>query len=357
MGGVPFRFNRRTTGLGESHEVEPAQPPTALSVLCLTIHLGRKTARLCRDVARRRTTGPRPRTEEETIMTTIGFLGLGTMGAPMARRLVQAGHEVRVWNRSPEPVRALAEEGAVAVERPFEALSTPVSLSMFATDDVCTSILTAENLAGARGGVHATMASISPDAALALHATCAQAGVAYVASPVLGRPVVAERGELNILAGGADADVDRLQPFYDAMGSRTWRLSPDPAVAVSAKIAVNYSIMHAIQSLAESITLLERVGVPAATVVELLGETLFGGVAHRGYGAAIAEGSYRPTFFSLELGRKDLRLAQGLAEQHGARLPMAGVFEELFAAALADESLADRDWAAIAELTRRSATG
>ncbi|MER3394251.1 MAG: NAD-binding protein [Microcella pacifica] len=98
-------------------------------------------------------------------------------------------------------------------------------------------------------------------------------------------------------------------------------------------------------------------GVPAATVVELLGETLFGGVAHRGYGAAIAEGSYRPTFFSLELGRKDLRLAQGLAAQHGARLPMAGVFEELCGAALADESLADRDWAAIAELTRRSATG
>ncbi len=286
-------------------------------------------------------------------MARVGFLGLGSMGQAMAMRLVDAGHDVVVWNRSPEPVAAALARGATAAATPAEALATGLSFSMLANDEVADAVLSDEVLAAGSGGIHANMASISPGMAASLDARCQAAGVSYVASPVLGRPQVAEAGQLNILAAGPTEAIDALEPFYELMGTRTWRLGERVDAANLVKIAVNYNIIHAIQSIAESVALVERHGVSATDFTDLLANTLFGGVVYSGYGDLIARSDYLPQAFSLELGNKDLHLAMDSAADVNLTLPTAAVLSDLFSQALSQPELADLDWAALAEITRR----
>lgn len=286
-------------------------------------------------------------------MPELGFLGLGTMGTEMARVLVAAGNIVRVWNRTPAAADELVAAGAVRADSAAHALAADVSFSMLANDEAAEAVLTAENLAGASGRVHVNMASISPDAADRLTAVHDAAGVTYVAATVLGRSTVAAAGNLNIMAAGPADSIDALEPYLSALGTRTWRMGETPRMANVVKAAVNYNIIHAIQALGESIILVEGHGVDGREFVELLTSSLFGGVVYTGYGAAIAERRYTPPGFLMELGRKDLTLAERAAEEVGVELPVAPVLHELFDAAMADEELRTYDWAGLAEVTRR----
>ena len=283
-------------------------------------------------------------------MARVGFLGLGSMGQAMARRLLEAGHDVVVWNRSAEPRAELSDSGATAVETPAEALAVDLSVSMLANDDAADSVLSVDNLPSDRI-VHANMASVSPDMATSLSERFAKAGHGYVASPVLGRPHVAAEGGLNILAAGSTGDIERMKPLFDAMGQRTWPLGEHAPTANVVKIAVNYNIIHAIQALAESVAITTTAGVKPEDFVEVLTKTLFGGVVYSGYGALVAERNYTPTAFSLELGLKDLGLAESAAHSAGLTLPSSAVLRELFESALAAPEIADKDWSALAEVT------
>jgi len=274
------------------------------------------------------------------------------MGQAMASRLVEAGHDVVVWNRSPHPVEQLVALGARAAASPVEALATGASFSMLANDQAAEAVLSSDNLSQG-SGFHANMASVSPDCAARLARVAEDAGIAYIASPVLGRPAVAAAGKLNILAGG-DADTIALaEPFFSVMGVRTWPMGDRPEVANLVKVAANYNIIHALQALAESISLVEDNGVNAEDFVELLSSTFFGGVVYSVYGNIIAKKEYLPAGFTIDLGLKDLTLAETAARASGNILPSAPVLREVFEAALADETLAGFDWAAIAEVTRK----
>jgi len=286
-------------------------------------------------------------------MTALGFLGLGSMGGSMAGRLIETGHELVVWNRSASAGEQLVAAGATRAATAAEALSQPVSFSMFADDAAAEAVLTAENFAGATGRMHVNMASISAAAADRIAAVAAEAGVGYLAAPVLGRPAVAAAGNLNILAAGPDELVERAAPYLDALGARTWRFGTDPRRANAVKIAVNFTILHALQAMAESITLVESQEVDASDFVELLAGTLFNGVVYSGYGSMIAERRYTPPGFSMPLGLKDLGLAEDLAAERDVILPTAPVLRDRFETALADPTLAELDWSAVAEVTRQ----
>jgi 3-hydroxyisobutyrate dehydrogenase-like beta-hydroxyacid dehydrogenase len=286
-------------------------------------------------------------------MARIGFIGLGSMGQSMATRLVEGGHEVVVWNRSAEPVEQMVAKGAIAASSPAEALATGASFSMLANDAVAEEILSAENFAAA-SGFHVNMASVSPDCGARLAGVAQSAGIDYAAAPVLGRPPVAAAGKLNILAAGDPAVIAKAQPFFDLMGTRTWVQGQDPQIANLVKVAVNYNIIHALEALSESIALVEKNGVGAEGFVDLLANTLFGGVVYQGYGNLIAKKEYLPAGFSIALGLKDLGLAEAAAAKVGSPLPTAAGIRSVFEAALADESLNGFDWAAIAEVIRNN---
>ena len=289
-------------------------------------------------------------------MATIGFLGLGNMGAAMARRLVDAGHEVHVWNRSRPAVDDLVAAGAVAAETPGAALATGISFSMLADDDAALAVL--DDAAFQAGtGIHVSHASISPEAADRLAARAAAAGMRYVSATVLGRPAVAAAGQLNIVAAGPSDALDEVAPFLDVLGKRTWRMGENPRMANAVKIAVNYNLLAAIEALGESIAMVERQGVDPELFAELLGASLFGGIAHTGYGTEIATRAYDPPAFAMALGLKDLTLAEGVAGSTGVTLSLAPAIRRAFEVALADPELAGLDWGAVAEVTRQDKLG
>lgn len=285
-------------------------------------------------------------------MLRVGFLGLGTMGLAMASNVVLAGHPVLGWNRSQAPLLKFLEAGGEAAESAKDALSQSISFSMLANDNAHDVVLAAENLTA--GTIHIGMASISPEKGRELSQRFLEAGAKYVSAPVLGRPNVAEAGELNILAGGDESAIAQALPLLETMGSRIWNISSQPATANLVKIAVNYNILHAIQAIAESVALVERNGVSGKAFVELLTSTLFSSVVYKGYGAQIADREYQPVMFSMELGRKDLQLAMDSATESQLELPTASVLMELMNAAIADPELANQDWAAMAQITLKN---
>ncbi len=278
----------------------------------------------------------------------VGFLGLGTMGAAMASRLVGTVDLVP-WNRSTGALEQFTAMGIEPASTAKEALACELSFSMLANDAVTDEILATENLVS--GTIHVCMASVSPALATKLAARFEEAQATFVSAPVVGRPHVAESGQLNILAAGPKDAIDKAQSIFDLMGKRTWILGVAPSKANLVKIAVNYNILHTIQSLAESVAVVEKHGINSAEFIDVLTGTLFAGVAHTGYGAQVANSSYEPTMFSIELGRKDLALAMQAAEEVGLQLPSANLLDGLLEQALSDPDLESKDWAAMAEIT------
>lgn len=289
-------------------------------------------------------------------MTTLGFLGLGRMGTAIAGRLAAADIPLIVWNRSRSASeQQLIDAGAVRAASPADALAAPVSFSMLADDAAVDSVLSDENIGRTdHPRIHVNMASISAAMADTLAARFSDAGMLYVSAPVLGRPEVAAQGKLNVLLAGPAEALDVVDPYLAHCSVRRWRFGDTPRQANAVKVAVNFMILQSLESLGESIALVESQDVDAGQFVELIGASLFGGVVHTGYGAIIAERRYTPPGFTVALGRKDLGLAEELAAEGRVDVPMAGVLRDRFETALADPELADLDWSAVAELSRRS---
>ncbi|MDP9796726.1 3-hydroxyisobutyrate dehydrogenase-like beta-hydroxyacid dehydrogenase [Catenuloplanes nepalensis] len=285
----------------------------------------------------------------------VGFIGLGGMGRPMVANLIRAGHTVRVWNRSPEPVKASIADGAVDAGSLAGVWQADVVISMLADDASVRAVLLDDALlAGARSSVHVNMATISvalAREAAELHATH---GIGYVSAPVLGRIEVATAGKLNILASGPASLLERVEPLFAAMGQRTWPLGDGPEQAVITKISANFMIASAIEAMGEAAALTEAHGVDPGALVDLLTNSIFPGVVYTVYGNMIKDRRYEPANFRVPLGLKDVTL--GLTAGFDARVPMpfAGILRDHFLDAIAHGD-ADRDWGAVAEVSRRRA--
>jgi len=277
------------------------------------------------------------------------------MGSPMARRLIDAGYDVTVWSRTAAHADDLVASGATRADSPGDAVATGHLFSMLASEDVLRAVLPAGLLRQAPPGfIHVNHATISARAAEEFAAGAADGGYGYVAAPVLGRPGVAAEGALTILAAGAPGAMAASMPMLEVMGRRVWLYGDAPSAANLAKIAVNYLIAHALQALAESVTLLERNGLDTGQFVQMINDSAFPGRVYGGYGEAIARRSYTPPGFTTVLGLKDVMLAVGAAADAGVDLPTAPVLREIFQTAVSEVG-EDLDWAAIAEITRRRA--
>ncbi|MHA7984627.1 NAD(P)-dependent oxidoreductase [Rathayibacter sp. CAU 1779] len=287
-------------------------------------------------------------------MGQVAVIGLGGMGRAIARTLVRTGHEVTVWNRSPGPVDELAAAGARPAADLADALASPVVLSVLADDAAFDDVFLTSGAVShlPAGGVHANLSTVSPALARRAAQQHADHAVGYVAAPVFGRVAVAEAGNLNVVAAGSDADLDRMQQYFDVIGARTWRMGSDPAQANTTKILGNYLIACAIQALGEAVSLGEEADVDPGVFVQLMAATLFPGPVYSGYGTMIAERRYQPAGFSVVLGRKDVRLALDAAAEAGIPLPTGELLGNIFDQAIR-EGRADDDWAAIAELQPR----
>jgi 3-hydroxyisobutyrate dehydrogenase-like beta-hydroxyacid dehydrogenase len=280
---------------------------------------------------------------------TIAFLGLGAMGHHMAANLLKSGRPVHVWNRSPEPVGALVALGAKAAATPAECGIADVVFTMLADDAATRAVLLDGGVldAMAPGSIHVNMATVSVAFAREMAALHVARGVGYVAAPVLGRVDVAQAGKLNILAGGSDELVARVQPLLDLLGQKTWRFGAEPEQANAIKLACNLTLACAIEATGEGAALARAHGIPAASFVELVTNTLFAGSpVYKGYGGMIAEARYSPAGFKLSLGQKDVRLAVEAGRDKGLPLAFGDALQTVFKEA-ADHGDAGLDLAAL----------
>jgi 3-hydroxyisobutyrate dehydrogenase-like beta-hydroxyacid dehydrogenase len=268
------------------------------------------------------------------------------MGSAMARNLVAAGHRVKAWNRSGGTI-----EGVTMVSSPVDALQGDAALTMLADDAAIRAVLLQPGVLdmASSGLVHVVASTISLTFAKQLVEIHAAAGIGYVSAPVLGRPDVAAKGELNVIVGGAPAAVEKVRPLLEVIGSRIWDMGAAAPTANAAKIACNMLIAMAIEAMAEGVVLTENNGLPRARFFELILGTLFGSRAYQVYSANIAQQNYQPKF-KATLGLKDLRLARELAEQGAHSLPMLDAVHRRMAETI-DAGMGNQDWSAMAEFT------
>ncbi|MBD9500217.1 NAD(P)-dependent oxidoreductase [Pseudomonas sp. PDM17] len=284
----------------------------------------------------------------------IGFLGLGGMGAAMAANLIQAGHQVVVWNRSPGAAEPLVELGAIAAATPVQAFDVELVISMLADDASTRAVLLDSGaLASASAGlVHLSMATLSTAFVGELIELHREQGVEFVAAPVFGRTDVAAAGKLNILVAGPEAAIAKAQPVLDVLGQKTWPLGDDPLRAVAVKIAGNFMIASAIEAMGESSALVKTYGVAPGEFMEIMGNTLFNAPVYRNYGAQIAEQRFDPAGFRLVLGLKDVGLALSAGHEQRVPLPLASLLRDNLLEAIAHGD-GERDWSALSQVALR----
>ncbi|MDE2492283.1 MAG: NAD(P)-dependent oxidoreductase [Alphaproteobacteria bacterium] len=281
----------------------------------------------------------------------IGFIGLGNMGQAIAANMLRAGHRVTVWNRSPGPVSALVDQGAVAAKMPAETLLGDAVFSMLANDAAFAEVgLTGVILDKAAPGlVHVNMATISTALARRLAEAHAAHGVGYVAAPVFGRPDAAAAAKLIVVAAGADKDIARVRPVLEVIGRRVAVVGTAPEQANLFKIAGNFMLAAAIETLGEVIALVRKGGIDPAIFHEVLTSSLFAAPVYQGYGSLIVAEKYEPAGFKLRLGMKDAGLALAAGNELEVPLPLASLVHDHFIEAVA-AGLGDKDWAALASL-------
>lgn len=292
----------------------------------------------------------------------IGFIGLGNMGSAMAANLVTAGHEVTAYNRSPGRVAELAERGAAPASTVAAACGGDVVITMLADDAAVEGVTfgtdgepgIVDSLPS--GAIHVSSSTISVDLAERIGAAHAAAGQRFVSAPVFGRPEAAAAAALFVVAAGAEDPVRELTPVFDAVGQRTFEVSPDPKVANLVKLSGNFLIASVIESLGEAMALVGKAGVDKQTYLDLLTSTLFAAPAYKTYGGLIARDEFEPAGFAAHLGLKDVRLVLKAGEELEVALPIASLLRDRFLTLLAGGGR-DLDWSALGALAAWEAGG
>jgi len=286
----------------------------------------------------------------------VGFIGLGHMGKAIAANLIRAGHRLCVWNRSEGPARELAALGARIAGAPADTAHGEVLMTMLADDAATRAVLVEGGVLdrASRGLVWVNLATVTIALVRELARLAQERGIDYVAAPVFGRPEVAQSGKLNIVVSGVPATLARIAPLLSAIGERTWPISGPPERANVVKLAGNFMIASAIETMGEAAALVQAYGVSSGDFLNVLTNTLFAAPVYKVYGRFIAEQHYQPAAFTLVLGLKDVRLALEAGEAAHVALPFASVLRDHFLEAIA-AGKADHDWAALAEVSARRA--
>jgi 3-hydroxyisobutyrate dehydrogenase-like beta-hydroxyacid dehydrogenase len=277
----------------------------------------------------------------------IGFLGLGAMGTPMALRLLAAGHELSVWNRSEERTKPLIHEGAIAAATPAEAeLGADAVITMLFDDAAHEEVLFGANGlmdALSPGALHISCSTISVALSERLAAEHARRGHRYVAAPVFGRPNFAEQGKLWIVVAGEEGAVAAARPLLEPMSRGISVVGTEPRQAHALKLGGNFLISTMLQSLSEAFVFAESQGIPPAAFIEAVNSALFQSQFYANYSNVMLHPPEHAGA-TIALGVKDLNLFRAAAAGRIARLSLADGLAEVFAEA-ANAGLSNEDWA------------
>jgi 3-hydroxyisobutyrate dehydrogenase-like beta-hydroxyacid dehydrogenase len=280
----------------------------------------------------------------------VAFLGLGNMGAHMARNLLEAGFKLTVFNRTRERAETLAASGAALAESPRAAVAPGgIVVTMLANDLALESIALGEDgFADALGkdGLHISMSTVSPETSRRLAQEHARRGSHFLAAPVFGRPDAAAARKLWICQAGMAAAKLRAQPVLEMLGQSIHDFGEEPGAANVVKLSGNFLILSAIEALAEALALAQKNGVDRTALASFFGQTMFSCPVYQNYGRILAERAFEPPGFALKLGMKDMRLVRDAAEAVQLAMPTADLLRARLLSAMA-KGRGDLDWTAI----------
>jgi 3-hydroxyisobutyrate dehydrogenase-like beta-hydroxyacid dehydrogenase len=288
----------------------------------------------------------------------VGFLGLGRMGSGIAANILKAGHDLKVWNRSPEKAEPLVRSGAVLSHTPREAADgREIVVTMLADDAALDEVISGDD--GLIAGMHAnalhvsmsTIAVATADAVSARHASHRQR---FISACVFGRPDAAAEGKLFVVSAGAAAEIEQARSILEAIGQRVFVVGERPSAANLVKLCGNFTILAAIETMGEAMALAEKGGVGKAKLLEVLTGTLFDAPVYRTYGPILVNESFRPAGFAAPLGFKDMRLAGEAAEKSVTPMPLLSLLRDRLLETIAKEG-ADIDWSGIARTSAKDA--
>jgi 3-hydroxyisobutyrate dehydrogenase-like beta-hydroxyacid dehydrogenase len=281
-------------------------------------------------------------------MAEVGYVGLGVMGSSIVRRLLAAGHDVTVWNRTRGKADALLAEGARWADSPREvAAGSDVVFTMVTNTAAVRAVTEGDDgiLAGlAPGKVYVDMSTASPANTRALAERVAEAGAQMLDAPVSGTSITVDQGKATIMVGGDEDAFERTKPVLDAIGPKVFHLGPSGS-AVTIKIAINLSLAVQMLAFSEGVLLAEKSGIARERAVEVMLASVIASpmVSYRG---PLVLGHPDEVWFDCHMMQKDMCLALELGRELEVPLPTTAVTNELLTAANG-MGIGDRDFAVL----------
>jgi len=269
----------------------------------------------------------------------LGYIGVGLMGKPMVLRLLAAGHEVAVWNRSREKLAPVVEKGAQAVGSAAAVARAADIVMMCVTDQKAAEIVVfgKDGIAegGAAGKLVVDFSSIAPDACRDIAARLEQrCGMRWIDAPVSGGVPGAEQGTLAIMAGGSEADIERVRPLMKHVSARFTRMGGTGA-GQTTKLCNQIISGCSFPVIAEAVRLAEASGIDAAKLFEALAGGFADSKPFQVFGPRMASRTFEPSLGDSSVLLKDLDNAAAVAKQFGVPLPMARAASEQYRQLLA----------------------
>ena len=287
----------------------------------------------------------------------VGFIGLGRMGQGMAGRILSAGHDLVVTDPMPEQLAKLVEAGAVAAESPAAVCQDrDVVISMLPSDKVLEIVLHSDDglinnmptsCIHMASGTHGVAAI---NAAKGAHSDAAQT---FMACPVLGRPDLAAEGLLKLVPAGPTEAIERVRPLFEAISQQTFEAGTSPQAAAAVKIANNFMLGCAIETMGEALSLVEKLGVEPELFFQVMTQGLFAAPAYEIYGRFIVDQSWDSHGATAVIGLKDADLALEAAESVAVPLPSLGAWRNYLQSAI-DRDEGHLDWAVMAKEQARA---
>jgi 3-hydroxyisobutyrate dehydrogenase-like beta-hydroxyacid dehydrogenase len=288
----------------------------------------------------------------------LAFLGLGQMGAPIARLLLTQGHNVTLWNRDRRKADAIQSGDARIAASPQDAVANAkIAFTMLADDTATEAVLfgnpeSVGDRQGFRpgfldalppGAIHVTLSTISVALARRITAAHQERGQHHVGAPVFGRPAVAEAGKLWIVTSGADEPLAQVRPLLESVSRGLTIVSREPWQAHALKLGGNLMITAMIQTLSEAFVYAESQGIPPALFHQAVNSALFQSQLYENYGKTILNPPQHPGA-TVSLGIKDTRLVREAAAEAGVHMRLADYFADVLHRAR-EAGFAHEDWA------------
>lgn len=283
----------------------------------------------------------------------LGFIGLGSLGTPIAQNIIDSGHTLIVYNRTASKAQPLVDNGAsMATSIAALAKACDVVFTIVADDAALKAITTGEDglLQNLKpGSLHISMSTILAQTASDLAALHQEKGQQYLSAPVFGRPDAAAARKLNfVISGPQEARATATPLLKDAGGAGVWEFGDDILAANTVKLSGNFLIASAMEAIGESIRLAQASGIDAQKMWEMFGQTIFNAPIYHNYSKIILNKQYEPAAFTARLGLKDIKLVLDQGAKTNQPLPLAELLKSHLDR-LVTSGKSETDWSAVAE--------